>query len=544
VLSDIYEVGEGEKKIVNYINKYHYKTNETIVVYSPDADVILLCMILSINNIYYLRHNQQTSLYDLIDIKMLKENIAYYINNHPDFSKETFDIHRINYDIVCISTLFGNDFVPKIESLNVKQGFQHILNTYLQMLLKFKEKSYYLVKIDDDHFSMSFIFLKNMLKALLPIEEDFIKHNNVYNKYINAGKIKDVFDYMEINERNIVPTVNNLKNEYRNLTHTIQTHGNLSYFENYDELMKSLKKSLNIVIDDQCVNTTYLSNKEFIQLLIDVYSKTREFPRININLNSYSHHMDDQYHKKKLEQNHITDPYDKEIYRFDNMLDEYYVKFNNSPLILTQNRIIPFYAEYFHVKLFDGKFLSKDAKNVMHDYLEGILWVFNSYFNDKTYVNTWCYLHEKSPLLTHFVMYLDGIDHKVFQDTYDQLDKYYVSDLSTYFTPLEQLIYVSPIVENVLKLLPENYRSFIESDNLDPFLKKYFINIEQVVNKLWSEKVSSEIDCKGVGFMTKCIVKSISKLSAKDDKLFLKAIRKVPQTAVSIRRSRNTEPKY
>jgi len=544
VLSDIHEIGEGEKKIVNYINKYHHKTKETVVIYSPDADVILLSMILPINNIYYLRHNQQTSFYDLIDIKLLKENIAYYINNHPDFSKETFDIHRINYDIVCISTLFGNDFVPKIESLNVKQGFQHILDTYLQILLKFKEKSYYLVKVNDDNFSLSFVFLKNMLKSLLPIEEDFIKHNNVYNKYINAGRIKDVFDYMEINEKNIVSTVNNLKNEYRNLTHTIQTRGNLSYFENHDELMKSLKKSINVVIDDQNVNTTYLSNQEFIQLLIDVYSKTREFPRININLNSYSNHMDDQYHKKKLEQNHITDPYDKEIYRFDNMLDEYYVKFNNSPLVLTQNKIVPFYAEYFHVKLFDGKSLSKDAKKVMHDYLEGMLWVFNSYFNDKTYVNTWCYLHEKSPLLTHLVMYLEEIDRKTFQDMYDGLKKYYVADLSTYFTPLEQLAYVSPIVDNVLKLFPENYRSFITSHELDPFLKKYFINIEQIVDKLWSEKVSSELDCKGMAYLTKCIVKSMHRLTEKDDKLFIKAMRKIPPTDISIKRSKSTIPKY
>ena len=545
VVSDIYEVGEGEKKIINYINKYHHKTKETIVVYSPDADVILLCMILPIKNVFYLRHNQQTELYDLIDIRLLKENIAYYINNHPKFSKEEFDIQRVNYDIVCISTLFGNDFVPKIESLNVKQGFQHILDTYLQILLKFKDKSYYLVKVNDDEtFSMSFVFLKNILRSLLPLEDDFIKNNNVYNKYINAGKIKDVFDYMEITEKNIVGTVNGLRNEYKELTHTIQTRGNLSYFEGHDELMKSFKKSINVVVNNQPVNTTYLTNKEFIQLLTDVYSKTRDFPRINLNLNSYSIHMDDPYHKMQLEKKNITDPYDKEIYRFDNMLDEYYVKFNNSPLVLTRSKVDSFYSDYFHVKLMDGKSLSKDAKKVMQDYLEGLLWVFNSYFNDKTYVNTWCYLHEKSPLLTHLVMYLDEIEPKVFQNTFSGLSKYYVDDLTTYFTPLEQLIYVSPMVENVYQLLPENYVEFIKSDKLDPFLKKYFVDIQAIVDKLWSEKVSSDIDCRGMAYLTKCIVKSVFKQGEKEDKMFLKAIRKVPPSEVSRRRSKNTYPKY
>ena len=227
------------------------------------------------------------------------------------------------------------------------------------------------------------------------------------------------------------------------------------------------------------------------------------------------------------------------------MLDEYYIKFNNSPLVLTQNKIVPYYAEYFHVKLLDSKNkLTSDATKIMEDYIEGILWVFNSYFNDKSYVNTWCYLHEKSPLLTHLVMYLDGITREHFQELYQGLSKYYINDLSTYFTPLEQLIYVSPMVDNVINLLPENYSSFIRSDKLDQFLKKYFVNIDQIVEKLWSEKISSDIDCKGMSYLTKCIVKSISRLSEKDDKLFLKAIRKVPQSNISKQRSKNAEPKY
>ena len=99
------------------------------MIYSPDADVILLCMLFPVKKLYMLRYNQQTSpqagnIYDLIDIRMLKSNISYYINNNPDYSKENFEIDRINYDIVCISSLFGNDFVPKMETLMLKKGFK------------------------------------------------------------------------------------------------------------------------------------------------------------------------------------------------------------------------------------------------------------------------------------------------------------------------------------------------------------------------------------------------------------------------------------
>jgi 5'-3' exonuclease len=99
-------------------------------------------MLLNVKNLYMLRHNQQTSetagrnIYDLIDVKMLKENISYYINRQPgqakcfDMKQQNktfcFDTNNINYDLVCISTLFGNDFIPKIETINVKKGFQNI----------------------------------------------------------------------------------------------------------------------------------------------------------------------------------------------------------------------------------------------------------------------------------------------------------------------------------------------------------------------------------------------------------------------------------
>ncbi len=77
---------------------------------------------------------------------MLKSNISYYINNHPDYSKENFEIDRINRDIVSISTIFGNDFVPKIETINVKKGFQSIMDAYLKTLIELKDKGCFLVK--------------------------------------------------------------------------------------------------------------------------------------------------------------------------------------------------------------------------------------------------------------------------------------------------------------------------------------------------------------------------------------------------------------
>lgn len=542
IISDVYEVGEGEKKIMNYIQKNLANTKDSVVVYSPDADVILLCMLVPVKNIYVLRQNQQEMAYDLINTKMLKENIKDYVNNNPEYPNGKFDMERVSYDIVFISTLFGDDFVPRLVSLNVKQGFQNILEAYIKALNKYKDKGFYLVKANDGVFDLSFTFLKYILKLLLPVEEDFIKNNSLYNKYINAAQIKYVFSYMEITESNIVATYTAFMHEYNELQHRIRQRKNLTYFESNDDFIESLKKSTNITVNDQPINTLYLSNAEFLNLIVDYYRNTQEFPRLNINLNSYSTRTTDQFHKKRLKQNGIENEYQKELYKFDKMLDEYYVKFNAGPLLLSQDKIVPYYQKYFNVKLFGEKNkMTKEATKVMEEYLEGLLWVFNFYYNDRTYINTWCYAHERSPLLTHFIAYLDSIEREEFQRIYQELPKYHVKKLSTYFTPLEQLCFVSPLVENTLKLLPKNYQEFITTN---PFMKKYYINIKEVVNKLWNDKVSPDIDCKGIPYFNKCILKQLHRTTTEEDKEFLKEIRKVKPSKESILRSKNVCPVY
>ena len=547
VISDIYEVGEGEKKIMNYINTYLLKTTDNIVVYSPDADVILLCILLPMKNVFTLRHNQQEMCYDIIDTKMLKENIAYYINNNPKLPKEQFDVARINYDIVCVSTLFGNDFVPKIPSLNVAQGFQSIMDSYFKILLQYKNKSTYLVSQSKDGlFHMNFSFLKDILRDLIPIETDFIKNNDMYNTYITARQTKEVFSYVEITKENIVSIVNEFKHNYFELQNLIKNGGRVSFYEHNDDFMESLRKSVVIVYRGQAVNTTNLTNNEMIELLRTHYQKFHDFPRLNINLNTYSNSINDQRHKKRIKDAGINnDDYLKELYRFDNMLDEYQKKFHAYKIDLSKNKVNAYYSTYFGVKLFEnGNKLSKDASQVMRDYLEGIMWVFQSYYNDRSYINTWSYPHEKGPLLQHLVMYLDSIKQSEFDNLYQNLDRYHVKKLSTYFTPIEQLIYVSPMVDNILNLLPKNYREYIKSDKLDPFLKKYFIDIKKLADNLWKEPVSSDLDCRGIPYLNKCIVNSIHRTSESDDKLFLKAIRNVVPTQESTRRSKNIEPDY
>ena len=544
IISTFHEIGEGETKIVRYIEAY-ISNPDSIMIYSPDADVILLSILLPIKTIYYLQYHQQELWYNLINIATLKDNIGFYINHHPKYAKAHFDTNRINYDMVFLSTFFGNDFVPKIESINVKAGFQNIMDAYLKTLLELHDKGYYLVKLPNDadtNFRINFTFLKLVLHKLLPIEEDFIKHNDLYNRYIKIGLIKSVFDYMEITGENLVSTLNGFRTEYENLKHLIRNNQNTHHFETHDEFMNSLKKCIQIKVDGETANVTYLNNKELIALLKQTFKVTKDFPRLMINLDTHSRSVGDKYQiglmkKEELKLGRIMNSYEKELYKFNHMLDNYQTKFNATPLQLTANKIDAYYEEYFGVK-------TSKANPVMADYLEGLLWVFGHYYNDKNYISTYYYKYEKAPLLKHLSAYVDTLSREDFVAISNNLPIYQVKNIKSFFNPIEQLLYVSPLVPDVTRLLPSNYRKAVLSKNLTPYLKKYFVDVNKLVDKLWKETVSTELDCHSISYLNKCLLKSIHRSSAEDDKKFLHDIRLVKPSETSIRRSQNKLPAY
>lgn len=544
VVSSFDEIGEGEAKIMRYIEAYIPPT-EPICIYSPDADMILLSMLSPSKTIYYLQFHQQELWYNVINIATLKQNIVFYVNNHPKYSKGKFDTDRVNYDIVYLSTLFGNDFVPKIETINVKSGFLSIMDAYLETLMEFKDKKYYLVKTPTDtntEFSVNFTFLKSILHKLLPIEDDFIKHNDLYNRYIKIGLIKSVFDYMEISSENLVSTLNEFRTEYENLKHAIKNNQSLHHYESHDELMNSLKKCIQIKVDGQTANVTYLNNKELINLLKKNFEETKEFPRLMINLDSFSKSITDKHimNQIKLKENklgRVLNAYEKELYKFDHMLDNYKTKFNAMPLELTENKIGEYYKTYFDTSV-------SKSDSIMDDYLTGLLWVFQFYFNDKKYVSTYYYKHERAPLLRHLSAYLDKLSREEFVGITNNLDIYEVKSLKKYFCPVYQLIYVSPMVPEIIALLPSNYRKEIKSKNLSPFLKKYFVDVDKIVNTLYKEPISSEIDCRSASYLNKCFMKSIHKPTKEDDEKFLHDIKQIPPSETSERRNQCRKPKY
>lgn len=529
IISDTHEIGEGEKKIVNYIDS-RVSADDSVMIYSPDADVVLLCMLLQNKTVWMLKHDQQASerarrnVYDLIDINLLKENISYYVNKT--------NVNQVAHDIVCLSTLFGNDFVPKIESISVK-NFQLIMDIYQQVLTDLGE---HLVLQDaaTKEYQLNLRFLRRLLEGLIPVEKDFIDNNALYNKYIALGIIKTVFSYANINQSTLFPVYNNFMKTYGDLKRALDDDASTGIFEADEDFMTSLKKALRVIIDGKQVNTSVLTNEQLMELLRDYKADEGRYPGVIINLRTKSTSIQDAFYRQDIKKKGLN-KFEIERLQFQKMLDQYYVKFNAQPLDLSAKAIPEFYDKYFGAK--KG---SKEMHNVLQSYLEGILWVFNYYFNSKSYISTWYYPYDRSPLIRDISRFVN----KVSDDQIDLLARSLVTrfdaDPSKYFNPLEQFVNVSPRTPKVLSVQPEPYQHLEDYD----FFKDYFINIEQLTDALYAAKKSKEIDCRSIPYLNKCLFRSIPRTTRSQDRAFLKAIRKVPKTPEIEKLGRNQVPDY
>lgn len=538
------EVGEAEKKIVNYITNKMSGTEDRIVIYSPDADMILLCILLPVQNVQMLRHNQQAStadnaVYDLIDTPSLKNNIAYYVNQLGS-SATAYEPERIARDLVCLSTIFGNDFVPRMESVSVKKGFQNLLDAYQRTLL---EQNDYLVREKRERSAISLTFLKKIIKQLLPIERDFIDNNSLYQRYINIGQIKNVFSEFDVTEKTLGGIYQDFTRRYGDFKNAIRNDRDIELYSSDTSFMDSLKKALMVrTIDGQPVNTSYLTNDAVVSVLQNYYERTGEFPGLNINLNTFGHSINDGRHRREAKG---LNNYEKEKYQFEHMLDQYYVKLNAQPLDLSAAKVADYYQTYFHINPVDTKGrLTEDGAELCRQYLEGVLWVFNYYFNDTSYISTWYYPHERTPLLRHLSLYLDQLSHAGFKELEEGLENYQVDKLKNYFNPVEQFLYVCPMTEDNIASLPEEFQDAFESDELPPFLRTFYTDVDVLVDTLWGETVSKEIDCRSIPYFNKCSIKGIYRPSASDDKQFIKAVRKIPQGSNYRLRAATSIPDY
>ena len=504
------EFGEGEMKIVDHLN--NKIITDPITIYSPDSDMTLLCLLMSNKHtkINILRHNQQENNYDIVNISILRKNLCDYVLQSVEAEYD-----NIIDDIVFMLTVFGNDFLPKIESFNVRYDFTKIIDKYVELI-----KTHDYIIIDK---TLNQTSLTEMFRLLHEEEGSNLQRVYMSNKYQNYNKLKKI---LGAEHENFTLVINNFLSKLRLFNSNVRK-GNVDkkYWLSNEQFIETLIK-LTHFHDDPNI---------FIDDYIKYYVDNNKLPRVHITLQPYAKTIHDQYHKNRLEKvldnidsNWKVTKYDEEIFKLDNMLDEYVKKLNAYSLDLgyvsvdhktymwhtcpIKKSVEKYYKEFFGVNM-------DNTGVIVSQYIEGLVWVFKYYYVDHHDASIWFYKFTHAPLLTQIYSYLKSAPKDYISKI--NLNKYNVS-INNFFTPIQHLIYVSPIWLHP-EIIDKKYRKYIK--------KFKYVNINKVVDDIMRKSGPSHIDCRGAMFLNKCHIYDLHIdndpiKSYDDDMIFMKQFKK------------------
>jgi len=174
---------------------------------------------------------------------------------------------------------------------------------------------------------------------------------------------------------------------------------------------------------------------------------------------------------------------DKELYLINNKLDNYY------DLFMTEE-----------------KDLSHNKKEMVEEYLKGLSWLSNYYFNSHKLTNkvdeTWFYKFYAAPSITNIYNYFNH-----------SLLNYQFNNVPLNITPIEQLLYITPIKQNnidkFIEILDTSYfNSTISAKTIKKFIethKDLFYNLDEIYESIKSKSLKkSIINCTSAFFISKC----------------------------------------
>jgi 5'-3' exoribonuclease 2 len=123
-VSDAAQKGEGEQKLFSAIRNSPSSSN-SIYVYGLDADLILMAMRCPARDRMYIVREQAEAL-QLIDIKKLAEGVAKDMAM-PALDSDVDIVGARLRDFAALCALLGNDFVPALPGLRIREGAVRLL---------------------------------------------------------------------------------------------------------------------------------------------------------------------------------------------------------------------------------------------------------------------------------------------------------------------------------------------------------------------------------------------------------------------------------
>ncbi len=197
IYSSYHVEGEGEHKILQYIRK-NVKSDETIVIYGLDADLLFLALSLGIeHDLYIMREkaifqNKTLEIDDEVDYNYVEINELHTMINNLNIKTN---------DFIMLCYLVGNDFIPGLLTTDIKRnGLDKIISSY-EEAKKF-------------------------------INKDIIEKNKDGKLVINYDLVLEIFKKLEYTEWGIWKNINRDKHEKND----IEKQKNLDKFISGDNM--------------------------------------------------------------------------------------------------------------------------------------------------------------------------------------------------------------------------------------------------------------------------------------------------------------------
>jgi 5'-3' exonuclease len=127
IYSSYHVEGEGEHKILQYIRS-NVKSEETIVIYGLDADLLFLALSLDIEHDLYIMREKAIFQNKTLEIE---DEVNYNYVEINELHKMINNLNIKTNDFIMLCYLVGNDFIPGLLTTDIKRnGLDKIISCY------------------------------------------------------------------------------------------------------------------------------------------------------------------------------------------------------------------------------------------------------------------------------------------------------------------------------------------------------------------------------------------------------------------------------
>ena len=450
IISGYEDTGEGEFKILDFISERNIKD---FIIYSPDADLIILSMIAVGQSedpvkVKILRFDQNTEILNVIFINHLIDYFQFYFE---DKVNTNIDHKKYILELSFIFTVFGNDFLPRIEDININMDLYLVLDGYI---INYINNGYMLT----DNLDINPKALHDYFSFLNKYEVFLLERNANLYKYQNFLYANTVNLNIDIKNKHFNPSMI----FYLDFGSTLDKNTKYGRLEYYFYDKNRLLQNLDTVQFKNNLNLKYLEDK---------VNKKQQLIKFDYKENI----------KKHIIATKEMSTREKELYSIDKKLGKYNLIFNP-------------YNKFFDTLNKVDYYKNNNPKEMVKEYLRGLKWLVNYYFKRDEIDEYWYYKYHYSPLLSDFINFFDhNILNYPFKNTFLNLK------------PIEQLLYTSPIrMINVKNFIDSIDTTDVNKKKIIDFIesnKNLFYNLDEIYS---STNKKGLFDCSNATFISKC----------------------------------------